>query len=62
MAEEENKGVTNEIGAIRITDEVVAIIAGMAAIEVPGVVSMSGGIAEAFQKCLAARTFPEELR
>jgi len=55
MAEEENKGVTNEIGAIRITDEVVAIIAGMAAIEVPGVVSMSGGIAGGLSEMLGRK-------
>jgi uncharacterized alkaline shock family protein YloU len=34
-----------DVGSIKITDEVVAIIAGIAAIEVPGVASMSGGIA-----------------
>lgn len=36
------KGMTNEIGSIKINEEVVAIIAGMAATEVPGVAGMSG--------------------
>jgi uncharacterized alkaline shock family protein YloU len=34
----------NTLGAIRIADEVVEIIAGMAATEVEGVAGMSGGI------------------
>ncbi len=34
----------NSLGSIRIADDVVRIIAGMAATEVPGVVGMSGGV------------------
>ncbi len=34
----------DDTGKIRITDDVVAVIAGMAATEVPGVAGMSGGI------------------
>ncbi|WP_347491578.1 Asp23/Gls24 family envelope stress response protein [Desulfoscipio sp. XC116] len=34
----------NSCGSIRIADDVVRIIAGLAATEVPGVVSMSGGV------------------
>ncbi|WP_041285436.1 Asp23/Gls24 family envelope stress response protein [Desulfoscipio gibsoniae] len=34
----------NSLGAIRIADDVVRIIAGLAATEVSGVVSMSGGV------------------
>ena len=44
----------NDVGSIRIADEVVAIIAGMAATEVDGVAGMSaglvGGIAEMLGK------------
>ena len=44
----------NDVGSIRIADEVVGIIAGMAATEVPGVAGMSaglvGGIAEMLGK------------
>lgn len=43
--EDNNQSVVNEMGSIKISDEVVAIIAGMAATEVPGVAGMSGGIA-----------------
>lgn len=35
--------ITNDLGSIRIADEVVATVAGLAAIEVEGVASMSGG-------------------
>ena len=35
--------ITNEIGSIRIADEVVATVAGLAAVEVEGIYSMSGG-------------------
>lgn len=34
----------NEVGTVKIADEVVAIIAGMAATEIKGVAGMSGGI------------------
>ncbi len=34
----------NNLGTIRIADEVVRIIAGLAATEVPGVAGMSGGV------------------
>jgi len=36
--------ITDEKGDIRITDDVVAVISGVAAIDVPGVAGMSGGI------------------
>lgn len=35
--------ITNEMGAIRIADEVVSTVAGLAAVDVEGVHSMSGG-------------------
>ncbi|MGE5391877.1 MAG: Asp23/Gls24 family envelope stress response protein [Deltaproteobacteria bacterium] len=35
--------INNEFGTIRIADEVVATVAGLAAIEVEGVATMSGG-------------------
>ena len=40
----ENLGTENTLGSIRIADEVVEVIAGLAASEVEGVVGMSGGI------------------
>ena len=38
------KSMTDKYGGIKITDDVVAIIAGIAATEVSGVAGMSGGI------------------
>ena len=61
MGENEN-GVVNDIGAIRITDEVVAIIAGIAAMEVPGVVSMSGGFAGGISEMLGRKNLSKGVR
>lgn len=38
----EKTETSNELGSIRIADEVVAIIAGLAAVEIEGVAAMSG--------------------
>lgn len=40
----ESLGSDNSLGSIRIADEVVEVIAGLAASEVEGVVGMSGGL------------------
>ncbi|MBP1759979.1 MAG: hypothetical protein H6Q63_896 [Firmicutes bacterium] len=40
----ESMGTDNSLGSIRIADEVVEVIAGLAASEVEGVVGMSGGL------------------
>lgn len=42
-------------GLIRISDDVVATIAGLAALETPGVAAMSGGISEGLAKRLSGR-------
>ncbi|MBN2983464.1 MULTISPECIES: Asp23/Gls24 family envelope stress response protein [Cohnella] len=42
-------------GLIRISNDVVATIAGMAALETPGVAAMSGGISEGLAKRLSGR-------
>ena len=49
MAREENRSVhmihaNGKLGEVQIADEVVAIIAGLAATEVEGVASMAGNI------------------
>ncbi len=50
-------GMTEELqsGAIRISDDVVATIAGLASLETPGVAAMSGGISEGLAKRLSGR-------
>jgi len=51
---EEEREVKNGLGTVRINNEVVAVIAGMAATEIPGVTCMSegivGGITDIFAK------------
>ena len=51
---EEEREVKNGLGTVRINNEVVAVIAGMATTEIPGVTCMSegivGGITDIFAK------------
>lgn len=42
-------------GMIRISDDVVATIAGLAALETPGISAMSGGISEGLAKRLSGK-------
>ncbi len=49
---EETEEVPQEVGDIRIADEVICIVAGLAAQEVPGVIGMSGGIADGINELL----------
>ncbi|MGI6615847.1 MAG: Asp23/Gls24 family envelope stress response protein [Dethiobacteria bacterium] len=51
-----------ELGAIRIADEVVAIIAGMAATEVDGVSAMSGGFAGGIAEVLGRRNLSKGVK
>ncbi|MDF2720485.1 MAG: hypothetical protein K0Q59_160 [Paenibacillus sp.] len=47
--------VDNQTGMIRISDDVVATIAGLAALETPGIAGMSGGISEGLAKRLSGK-------
>lgn len=60
--EENVQSVVNEIGAIKITDEVVAIIAGIAATDVPGVTGMSGGIAGGIAEALGRKNLAKGVK
>jgi len=60
--EENIQSVVNEIGSIKITDEVVAIIAGIAATEVPGVTGMSGGIAGGIAEALGRKNLSKGVK
>lgn len=42
-------------GSIRISDDVVSKIAGMAALETPGIAAMSGGLSEGWAKRLSGK-------
>lgn len=60
--EENVQSVVNEIGAIKITDEVVAIISGIAATEVAGVSGMSGGIAGGIAEALGRKNLSKGVK
>ena len=53
---------TNNLGAIRIADEVVSIIAGLAATEVDGVAGMSGGLVGGIAEMLGRKNFAKGVK
>lgn len=58
----QEKYIPTELGNIRIADDVVAIIAGLAATEVEGVVGMSGGLAGGIADMLGKRNLSKGVR
>ncbi len=62
MTEEEKRVVASDIGSIRIADEVVAVIAGLAATEVEGVAAMSGGFAGGIAEVLGRRNLSKGVK
>jgi len=60
--EQVNHDIVDELGTIKITDEVVAIIAGLAATEVPGVSGMSGGIAGGIVEALGRKNLSKGVK
>ena len=59
---EENFQEMNELGSVRIADEVVAIISGLATTEVEGVAGMSGGIAGGFAEMLGRKSLAKGVK
>jgi uncharacterized alkaline shock family protein YloU len=51
-----------ELGSIRIADEVVAIIAGLAATEINGVAGMSGGLAGGIAEMLGRKNLSKGVK
>lgn len=54
--------INNEFGAIRIADEVVATVAGLAAADVEGVASMSGGWGTDLVEKLGKKSFGKGIK
>ena len=52
----------NSLGSIRIADEVVSIIAGLAATEVEGIAGMSGGIVGGIAEMLGRKNFAKGVK
>lgn len=59
---EEGRTLPSELGAIRIADEVVSIIAGLAATEVEGVANMSGGIVGGIAEALGRKNLSKGVK
>ena len=57
-----DKQFPREGGSVRIADDVVAIIAGLAATEVPGVAGMSGGIAGGIAEMLGRKNLSKGVK
>ncbi len=60
--EEINHELLSDLGTVKVTDEVVAIIAGIAAMEVPGVAGMSGGIAGEIVEMLGRKSLSKGVK
>lgn len=58
---DENK-IANNMGQIRIAPEVLEIIAGLAATEVPGVAGMSGGVAGGIAELLGRKNLSKGVK
>lgn len=54
--------INNQLGSIRIADEVVSTVAGLAAIEVEGVASLSGGWGTDFVEKLGRKNFGKGIK
>lgn len=54
--------VETDLGSIRIADEVVAVIAGLAATEVEGVAGMSGGLAGGIAEMLGRKNLAKGVK
>lgn len=52
----------NELGDVRIANEVVAVIAGLAAVEIDGVAGMSGGIAGGIAELLGRKNLAKGVK
>jgi len=57
-----DRKLNSEIGSIRIADEVVSIVAGLAATEIDGVASMSGGIAGGIAEALGKKNLSKGVK
>ncbi|NLI58453.1 MAG: Asp23/Gls24 family envelope stress response protein [Clostridium sp.] len=65
MGETEQNSIQSklsDVGEVKISEEVVAIIAGIAAMDVPGVAGMSGGIAGGIAEMLGRKNLSKGVK
>jgi uncharacterized alkaline shock family protein YloU len=62
MVKDENHSSPSELGVVKIADEVVSIVAGLAATDIEGVASMSGGIAGGIAEVLGRRNLSKGVK
>jgi uncharacterized alkaline shock family protein YloU len=66
MDEKKEKVIVNKkdttLGSVRVADEVVSIIAGLAATEVAGIAGMSGGIVGGIAEILGRKNFSKGVK
>lgn len=54
--------IPEEVGSVKIADEVISIVAGLAATEVTGVAGMSGGLAGGIAELLGKKNFSKGVK
>lgn len=59
---DEENNILDDYGSVKISEEVVAIIAGIAATDVPGVAGMSGGIAGGIAEILGRKNLSKGVK
>ncbi len=59
---DEENSIIDDYGSVKISEEVVAIIAGIAATDVPGVAGMSGGIAGGIAEILGRKNLSKGVK
>lgn len=62
MTKEESRGLPSELGVVKIADEVVSIVAGLAAADIEGVSSMSGGITGGITEVLGRKNLSKGVK
>jgi uncharacterized alkaline shock family protein YloU len=62
MDDKVDRAETSSVGSIRIADEVVSIIAGLAATEVEGIAAMSGGLVGGIAEILGKKNFAKGVK
>ena len=58
----EKESIPDEVGSVKVADEVLSIVAGLAVAEVPGVAGMSGGLVGGITEMLGKQNFSKGVK